>query len=86
MNKKKNNNNNNVIDNKNQTYLLKPKKIDSTNLWEKQNQNPFIYYSTENKVTKKALNEEFPSLLGTNIENKGFLFFEDISSIFKNNL
>lgn len=51
----------------------KQKKIDSTNAWEKQNNNPFLYYSTENKVSKKALNEEFPSLGGNNIANKGIL-------------
>lgn len=62
------NNNNDKNANKNQN---KVKKIDSMNAWEKQNQNPFIYFSTENKVSKKALNEEFPSLGG---ENKGELF------------
>lgn len=58
-------NNNNIV--KNQPPP-KTKKINSTNSWEKQNANPFLYYSTENKVSKKALNEEFPSLAG---ENKG---------------
>ena len=54
---------------------FKAKKIDSTNAWENQNQNPLLYYSTENKVTQKALNEEFPSLAGDNTE-KGIVFFK----------
>lgn len=53
----------------------KQKKIDSTNAWEKQNANPFVYYTTDNKVSKKALNEEFPSLGGNNVENKGIHSF-----------
>lgn len=61
--------------NKTPNTSFKAKKIDSTNAWEKQNQNPFLYYSTENKVSKKALNEEFPSLAGDNTE-KGINFWK----------
>lgn len=47
------------------------KKIDTTNAWENGNRNPFLYYSTESKVSQKALAEEFPSLVGPKNENKG---------------
>lgn len=43
------------------TNINSKKKINTTS-WDRQNANPFLVYQSEDKVSQKALAEEFPSL------------------------